>query len=65
MADQFLTIPEFCRDHKISRAFFYKLERGNNGPEIIKIGKRTFITLDAAKKWRDDLQINQRQAELC
>lgn len=46
------TVDEFCESHRISRVFFYNLLRGGNGPRIIKIGKRTLISKEAAATWR-------------
>jgi len=50
------TIKEFCRDHSISRSFFYKLLRNNQGPRLTKIGGRTFISLEAAAEWRKSME---------
>jgi predicted DNA-binding transcriptional regulator AlpA len=47
-----LTIPEFCVAHHISRSLFYSLQRENKGPRLMKLRKRTLITLEAAAEWR-------------
>ena len=47
------SIPEFCRVHGgISQAFFHALVAKGKGPRLMKVGARTFITVEAAAKWR-------------
>jgi len=46
------TVIDFCNQHRISRSLFYKLLRNGKGPRIMKVGKRTLITSDAAEAWR-------------
>jgi hypothetical protein len=46
------TVPEFCETHRISRALFYILARDGRGPAIIKAGRRTLISAEAAEAWR-------------
>ena len=46
------SVQGFCRDHGISRGLFYKLLREGRGPNIIKAGRRTLISQDAAGEWR-------------
>ena len=46
------TVPEFCAAHRISRALFYLLVREGTGPRLLKAGRRTLITVDAAAEWR-------------
>jgi len=33
------TVAEFCDDHRISTATFYRLMRRGDGPPVIKLGK--------------------------
>lgn len=47
-----LSIPEFARAHNISVDFYYKLQREGHGPTVMKVGKRTLISLEAAAAWR-------------
>ena len=47
-----LTIPEFCVAFRISDDFYYKLKRQHEGPREMKVGKRTLISMEAAKAWR-------------
>jgi len=46
------TVPEFCAAHRISRALFYILARKGHGPAVMKAGRRTLISHEAAKEWR-------------
>ena len=46
------SVADFCRGHGISRGLFYRLLREGRGPNIIKAGRRTLISQDAAKEWR-------------
>jgi hypothetical protein len=49
---QAYTVTEFCRAFEISKAMFYKLRKEGIGPEIIKIGRSTRITLEAIDLWK-------------
>jgi predicted DNA-binding transcriptional regulator AlpA len=42
----------FCREHGISRAHFYNLLKRGDGPAIMKVGRRTLISAEAAAEWR-------------
>ncbi len=46
------TVSDFCREHGISRGLFYNLIREGKGPRIIKAGRRTLISKEAAEEWR-------------
>jgi len=46
------SVAEFCREHGISRALFYKQRRKGRGPQIMKVGRRTLISHEAAEIWR-------------
>jgi predicted DNA-binding transcriptional regulator AlpA len=46
------SVTEFCRTHSISRAAFYNLLKAGRGPQIMKIGTRTLISVEAAARWR-------------
>lgn len=50
------SVKEFCCQHGISRALFYKLRQEGHGPSVIKVGKRTLITNEAAEAWRRTLE---------
>lgn len=36
----------------ISEDFFYKLKRQGHGPRLMKVGRRTLISLASADEWR-------------
>jgi hypothetical protein len=45
------TIDEFCRAFRLSRSMYYKLQRANQGPAIMRAGK-PLISYAAAAAWR-------------
>ena len=49
------SINEFCFMNNISRNMFYKLKSKGNGPDLIKVGRRTLITVESAQKWLEKL----------
>lgn len=53
------SVNEFCKTNGISRSLFYKLQRQGNGPQIMKVGRRTLITPEAANLWRQRMQVMQ------
>jgi hypothetical protein len=46
------TIPEFCRQHRFSVAFFYKLKDAGKAPRVTNLGARRIITEEDAATWR-------------
>ena len=50
------SVQEFCREHGISRGLFYRLLREGQGPRVIKAGRRTLISQEAAEEWRRRLE---------
>jgi len=44
-------IPEFCRQHRIGVATYYKLPPERR-PQEIRIGKKVLISREAAAAWR-------------
>jgi len=53
---QTYSVPEFCAANRISRAFFYKLLKTGQGPSIMKVGRRTLISLESAIAWRKQFE---------
>jgi excisionase family DNA binding protein len=51
-----LSVAEFCERNGISRPFFYKLAAQGKGPKVIKLGKRTLISREAAAQWRQRME---------
>ena len=57
------SIPEFCRVHGgMSQAFFHALVARGKGPRLMKVGARTFITVEAAADWRRAQEAATEQA---
>ena len=50
------SIAEFCLAHRLSRAFFYVLQKRGEGPAVMKVGKRRLVSEDAAKNWRERME---------
>lgn len=50
------SVPEFCSAHRISRALFYLLLRDGQGPRVIKAGRRTLVSAEAADEWRRKME---------
>jgi hypothetical protein len=50
------SILEFCRRHGISRAHFYNLWKSGDGPAVMRVGRRTLISAEAAAEWRMRMQ---------
>lgn len=50
------TIPEFCDAHRISRTHFYALTKAGKTPRVMKLGRRTLISLEAAADWRAQME---------
>ncbi|NEX63460.1 hypothetical protein [Noviherbaspirillum galbum] len=51
------TIAQFCAEHgNISKSFFHKLVNDGKGPRIMKIGRRTLISAEAAAEWRSEME---------
>ena len=51
------TVHKLCQAHgSISRVFFYKLLKQGTGPRLMKIGRRTLITAEAAADWRKQME---------
>jgi hypothetical protein len=50
------SIVEFCRLHDISRSLFYVLREKGEGPRVMKVGRRTLISAEAAAEWRKNME---------
>jgi len=42
------SIPQFCSSHNISRTHLYELIKQGKGPRLMKVGRRTLISQEAA-----------------
>ncbi|NEX61731.1 hypothetical protein [Noviherbaspirillum galbum] len=56
------TVAEFCYEHgNISRSFFHKLVNEGKGPRLMKVGRRTLISTEAAADWRAQMEAQTNQ----
>jgi predicted DNA-binding transcriptional regulator AlpA len=53
------SVDEFCARHNMSRSTFYALQRTEQGPRYMKIGRRVRITLEAEQLWCRKMEIPQ------
>ena len=49
--DAAFSIADFCAQHGISRALYYKLQAQGKAPRSFKLGRRVLITREAAREW--------------
>lgn len=52
------SVDDFCKSHSISKAFFYNLVKDGKGPRLMKVGRRTLVSAEAAKEWRQRMEKN-------
>jgi hypothetical protein len=50
------SIDEFCRDHNICHAFYYKLKAAGKGPVEMHVGARRLISDESAAAWRKQME---------
>ena len=50
------SIPEFCRDHRMSRTLFYDIQRKGEGPRVMRVRGRRYISAEAAAEWRKKME---------
>jgi hypothetical protein len=62
MDSQAYSIPQFCSAHSISRALLYILLKDGRGPAVMKVGKRTLISVEAAAAWRKRMECETLKA---
>ena len=46
------TIPVFCKKHRISPAFYYKLKLQGKTPDELWLGNKRLISREARERWR-------------
>lgn len=56
------SVDAFCESNGISRSLFYKLQREGKAPRIMKIGRRTLISSEAAAEWRKLMEVSTHEA---
>jgi hypothetical protein len=54
------SVEDFCAAHNISRPTLTRLFSEGRGPEFFKIGRRIFIPVEAAARWRTAMAEGQR-----
>jgi predicted DNA-binding transcriptional regulator AlpA len=57
----FYSVSGFCKAHHIARSFFYQLLREGRAPRVTKLGRRTFVTREAAAEWRRRIEQETQQ----
>ena len=50
------TVNEFCDEHRVSRTLLYGLIKAGKGPRLMKLGRRTLISAEAANDWRRQVE---------
>jgi len=53
---QSFSIGEFCTLNDISRSLFYVLRVKGRAPRVMKVGRRTLISAEAAAEWRKNME---------
>lgn len=53
---QSYSVDEFCTLNDISRALFYNLTKEGKAPRLMKVGRRTLISTEAAADWRNRME---------
>jgi hypothetical protein len=57
------SVAEFCEAYSLSVPMFYKMLRRGEGPDVMKVGVRTLISVEAANKWRRERERATREAK--
>ena len=56
MDRQTFTVAQFCAAHNIGRTLFYELVNQGQGPRLMKVGRRTLVSMEAAADWRKSIE---------
>ena len=56
-----MTVKEFCAAHSIGPTTFYALQRSGEGPQLMKVGRRTLISCEASAAWRQRMEQRARE----
>lgn len=59
------TVAQFCNDYSISRTHFYQLGKDGRGPDLMKVGRRTLISAEAAARWRKQMEFDTAGGPAC
>ena len=60
----FLSVPDFCRSARISKATFYRAVKAGEGPLLTKIRGKTLIRVESAREWAERREQVSSDAEL-
>jgi predicted DNA-binding transcriptional regulator AlpA len=55
------TVDEFCQAHRFSRSTFYSLLKTGQGPVVMKVSGRLFVSAEAAAAWRRRMEQSPNQ----
>jgi len=56
------SVQQFCEMYGIGRNLFYKMLAEGAGPKIMKLGRRTLISREAAEEWQRQIEENTSQS---
>lgn len=54
-APEFYSVRDFCAAHSLSRSFLYRLVKEGLGPKLLKVGSKTLISREEARRWAASL----------
>lgn len=55
-APQAYTIQQFADAHHVSRTHVYALLKTGRGPRVMRVGRRTLVSVEAAADWRRQVE---------
>jgi len=64
VGQQAFTITQFADAHHVSRTHVYELIKQGKGPRLMKLGRRTLVSVEAAADWRRQIEQETKPA-LC
>jgi predicted DNA-binding transcriptional regulator AlpA len=57
------TVDQFCASHHIGRTHLYELLKRGQAPRLMKVGRRTLISREAAAEWRRAMEAPANQSD--
>jgi len=57
-------IKEFCASHGISRAQFYVLKDEGRAPRTYTVGRRRYVSAEAAAEWRRQMETKEQKGDV-
>ena len=48
---ELIPLREFLRRHSVSKSAFYRYATAGEAPDIVKLGRGTFVPVEAARRW--------------